>query len=119
MGLRNPFRFAVDPLTNDVWWGEIGPDELKSDPTRGPIGMDEINKVPYNDPGNYGWPYCLGPNMPYVKFDYVTQTSLNIPYDCANPENDSPNNSGQKTGEHRGCLGKERSPQLLRASGDA
>eukprot|EP00243_Klebsormidium_subtile_P000771 TRINITY_DN11285_c0_g1_i5.p1 TRINITY_DN11285_c0_g1~~TRINITY_DN11285_c0_g1_i5.p1 ORF type:complete len:1063 (+),score=165.00 TRINITY_DN11285_c0_g1_i5:961-4149(+) len=98
MGLRNPFRFAVDLLTNDVYWGEIGPDELASDLTRGPIGMDEINKIPYNDPGNYGWPYCLGPNLPYVKYDYTTQTSLNISYNCSNPENNSPNNSGQKTG---------------------
>ena len=26
-------------------------------------------------PGNYGWPYCVGDNEPYIDYDFETGTS--------------------------------------------
>lgn len=69
MGVRNPFRTAVDPATGRLFWGDVGPDAV-GDSNRGPRGYDEIN---YADvPGNYGWPYCIGKNRPYFDFDFAT-----------------------------------------------
>jgi PKD repeat protein len=42
---------------------------------------------------NLGWPYCTGPNTPYNDFDFATMTSGST-FDCANPTNNSPNNTG-------------------------
>ena len=30
---------------------------------------------PPTRPGNYGWPYCYSPSLPYIDFDFVTRTS--------------------------------------------
>src|SRR5690606_36142409 len=47
-----------------------------------------------DQPGFYGWPYCVGPNTPYVDWNFETQTA-NGEFDCAGgPTNDSPNNTG-------------------------
>jgi cytochrome c len=105
MGVRNPFRFAVDPHTDNLYWGDVGPDETAPNVARGPLGMDEINQLKFDEPGNYGWPYCIGPNLPYVNFDYATQQSTGVHFDCENPSNFSPNNKGAKTGELRMLLG--------------
>jgi glucose/arabinose dehydrogenase len=44
-GLRNPWRFSFDSLTNDLWIADVG---------QGTI--EEINKVSFNSEGlNYGW----------------------------------------------------------------
>lgn len=51
MGNRNPYRFAVDPRTGWLYWGEIGSD--------GPR-MEEFNQA--RTPGNYGWPAAFGDN---------------------------------------------------------
>lgn len=71
MGNRNPFRTAVDPLTGRLYWGEVGPD-APADRTRGPRGYDEINVA--DDPGNYGWPFCIADNRAYAEWDYETST---------------------------------------------
>jgi glucose/arabinose dehydrogenase/PKD repeat protein len=52
-GLRNPFRFAIRPGTNEVWTGDVGWGEF-----------EEINRVA--DPTdatveNFGWPCYEGP----------------------------------------------------------
>jgi hypothetical protein len=47
-----------------------------------------------NRPGNAGWPYCIGPNLPYNDFNFATSTS-GAPFDCTGgPTNNSPNNTG-------------------------
>ena len=60
-------------------------------PTRGPDGRVEWNIL--DQPGNYGWPYCVGANTPTT-----TTTSPPAPsgatFNCAAPVNDSPNNTG-------------------------
>ncbi|WP_020666603.1 ThuA domain-containing protein [Amycolatopsis nigrescens] len=91
MGFRNPFRFAVDKKTGWVHLGDYGPDAGSADPKRGPAGMVEFNLV--KQPGNFGWPYCVGDNVPYQDYDYATGQSAGA-YDCAAPKNTSPRNTG-------------------------
>ncbi|SDT53529.1 ThuA domain-containing protein [Jiangella sp. DSM 45060] len=91
MGFRNPFRFRVDDATGDVLLGEHSPDARSDSTTRGPQAHGEWNLI--TEAGNYGWPYCIGPNRPFHDYDFATATA-GAPFDCANPVNDSPNNTG-------------------------
>jgi len=65
MGCRNPFRFSIDEKTGWLLWGDVGPDALQADPKRGPAGFDEFNLA--KQAGNFGWPYFVANNRPYVK----------------------------------------------------
>ncbi len=91
MGCRNPFRFSVDAATGWLYWGEVGPDATADDPTRGPKGYDEWNQA--RAAGNFGWPYFVGNNIPYIDYDFATGIS-GAPFDPNAPVNDSPNNTG-------------------------
>ena len=91
MGFRNPFRFAVDDATGWVHLGDYGPDAGAANPARGPGGSVEFNLV--KEPGNYGWPLCVGDNVPYIDYDFATGTS-GAAFDCAAPVNDSVHNTG-------------------------
>jgi PKD repeat protein len=53
-GLRNPFRFAIRPLSNDLWIGDVGWDT-----------WEEINRQPSPTSSalNFGWP-CYEGNGP-------------------------------------------------------
>jgi cytochrome c len=96
MGDRNPFRVSVDRGTDWLYWGEVGPDAAENADqltTRGPKGYDEFNQA--KAAGNFGWPYCIANNIPYVKYDFANKTS-GAPYNCAAPVNNSPNNTGVK-----------------------
>ncbi|WP_055588273.1 PQQ-dependent sugar dehydrogenase [Streptacidiphilus griseoplanus] len=94
MGFRNPFRFSVDQKTDIVYLADYGPDAGQADPKRGPENTVEYNRI--TKAGNFGWPYCIGDNTPYIKYDFATGTSSGEPFDCAHPVNDSPNNTGLK-----------------------
>ncbi|OLF11475.1 hypothetical protein BLA60_10915 [Actinophytocola xinjiangensis] len=95
MGLRNPYRIHIDPETDWLYWGEVGPDARADNPARGPKGHDEFNLA--KKAGNFGWPLCIADNQPYVEYDFATGAS-GQPYDCANgPTNNSPNNTGLTT----------------------
>jgi glucose/arabinose dehydrogenase len=53
-GLRNPFRFTIDPTNGDLWIGEVGEDT-----------WEEVNLLPADGFGaNFGWPRREGPD-PY------------------------------------------------------
>ncbi|MFC6087217.1 ThuA domain-containing protein [Sphaerisporangium aureirubrum] len=91
MGLRNPFRIGLDPKTGYPMVADYGPDAGSRSPTRGPENTVEWNLM--SRPGNYGWPYCVGDNTPYIDYDFATRTSR-AAFDCAAPVNDSPNNTG-------------------------
>ena len=91
MGCRNPFRIAVDEGTGWLYWGEVGPDATADVSTRGPKGYDEWNQA--RSAGNYGWPYFVANNKPYVDYDFATLVST-APFDPNAPVNDSPNNTG-------------------------
>ena len=49
-GLRNPFRFAFDRLTGDLWLGDQGE------------AHEEIDRIAFGSPGgqNFGWRLCDG-----------------------------------------------------------
>jgi cytochrome c len=91
MGCRNPFRFSIDQKTGWLFWGDVGPDALEADPKRGPPGFDEFNVA--KEAGNFGWPYFVANNRPYVKYNFATKES-GTPFDPARSVNDSPNNTG-------------------------
>ncbi|MGH3385206.1 MAG: ThuA domain-containing protein [Nocardioidaceae bacterium] len=90
MGFRNPFRIELDPGSGALLVADYGPDANNADAERGPEGRVEWNRI--TAAGNYGWPYCHGSAV-YRDFDFATGTS-GPEYDCANPVNDSPNNTG-------------------------
>src|SRR5207249_8506042 len=91
MGCRNPFRMSVDEVTGWLYWGEVGPDSSADVASRGPKGYDEWNQA--RAPGNYGWPYFVANNKPYIDYDFATGTS-GAAFDPNAPVNDSPNNTG-------------------------
>ncbi|WP_231188499.1 ThuA domain-containing protein [Haladaptatus sp. DYF46] len=91
MGNRNPYRASVDHETGTLYWGDYGPDAGGWNAERGPPGTVEFNKA--NGPGFYGWPYFIGPNIPYKDYDFETGESGD-PFDPNNPVNESPNNTG-------------------------
>ncbi len=91
MGCRNPFRMSVDEQTGWLYWGEVGPDAGADQASRGPKGYDEWNQA--RNAGNYGWPYFVANNKPYVAYDFATGIS-GAPFDPNNPVNNSPNNTG-------------------------
>ena len=68
MGCRNPFRINVDQRSGDVYWGDVGPDAGGMNETRGPAGHDEVNQA--RQAGNFGWPYFVADNKPYVPIDF-------------------------------------------------
>lgn len=92
MGCRNPFRIAVDPQTQYVYWGDVGPDV--GQPGRyGPESFDEWNQA--RQAGNFGWPYFVGNNFAYPRRDFGTDEVGEL-YDPAAPVNESPNNTGAR-----------------------
>ncbi|MBK9933846.1 MAG: PQQ-dependent sugar dehydrogenase [Cytophagaceae bacterium] len=90
MGHRNPWRINIDSKTGYIYWGEVGPDAGK-DSTWGPKGYDEFNQA--KGPGFFGWPYFIGNNKPYRKYNSETKT-YGEPFDPNNPVNNSVNNTG-------------------------
>ncbi|WP_432872034.1 ThuA domain-containing protein [Microbispora rosea] len=91
MGFRNPFRVGLDPKTGNIMLGEYGPDANSASATRGPQNTVEWNLI--SKPGNFGWPYCIGNNTPYIDYNFATKQS-GAAFNCAAPVNDSPNNTG-------------------------
>jgi len=91
MGFRNPFRIGLDEQNNHLLVADYGPDAGSTSATRGPNGRVEWNIL--SQPGNYGWPYCVGNNTPYNDYNFASSTA-GPAFDCANPVNDSPNNTG-------------------------
>ncbi len=91
MGCRNPFRISVDQKTGYLYWGDVGPDAGAANETRGPAGHDEINQA--RKAGFFGWPYFVGDNKPYFKWDFEKKKQ-GKQFNAAKPLNFSPNNTG-------------------------
>lgn len=91
MGVRNPFRFGINPKNGHVFMADYSPDAGEADPLRGPAGHGKWMII--RQAGNYGWPYCATAELPYVDYDFAAETSGEA-FDCANLVNDSPNNTG-------------------------
>ncbi len=92
MGHRNPFRISVDKRTGYLYWGEVGPD-ANADSLVGPAGHDEVGQA--KKASNQGWPYFVGDNKAYTKFDFAENKSLEK-WNAELPINTSPNNTGLK-----------------------
>jgi cytochrome c len=93
MGLRNPFRFDVDAKTGKVYMADYSPDADHPDPNRGPAGHGRWMVI--DRPGNWGWPYCVTPDIPYRDYDFATDTP-GPAFNCAAPVNDSRYNTGRR-----------------------
>lgn len=93
MGSRNPYRFSVDRKNNYLYWGDVGPDTKVQGQDGELMSYDEINQA--RKPGFYGWPYFLGNNEAFPKYNYATKKE-GPKKDPLNPINDSPNNTGQR-----------------------
>ncbi|GIG00012.1 discoidin domain-containing protein [Catellatospora citrea] len=95
MGNRNPYRIWVDKQANNtLYWGEVGPDAGATIANRGPAAYDEYNRA--TGPGNYGWPYCGGPNVAYNDWDFAANAPRGW-FPCGGstgPVNNSPRNTG-------------------------
>jgi uncharacterized repeat protein (TIGR03806 family) len=67
-GFRNPYRFGTDPLTGDIWVGDVGQ-----------AAWEELDRV---EPGrNYGWPiregaHCHGTSSPTCRTSGLTDPDL-------------------------------------------
>ena len=94
MGNRNPYRISVDQKNSFLYWGEVGPDARNdSFGVRGPRGYDELNQA--RKAGYFGWPFFVGNNFGYNRYDYATGQS-GAAFDAAKPVNESRNNTGLK-----------------------
>jgi cytochrome c len=91
MGLRNPFRIEYNLDEGELYVADYSPDAQQSNPLRGPAGQGRWMVI--TEPANYGWPYCATAELPYVDFDFATDQS-GEPFDCDNPVNESPHNTG-------------------------
>jgi cytochrome c len=91
MGLRNPYRIALNPKSSVLYWGEIGPDAGKDSSTLGPRGYDEFNQA--KKAGNFGWPLFIGNSQPYGDLDFATN-AVGPRFDPKDPVNNSPKSTG-------------------------
>ncbi|PGH47710.1 ThuA domain-containing protein [Streptomyces sp. Ru87] len=92
MGVRNPARISVDPETDTLYAGWVGPDAAGPSPTWGPAKYDTFAAI--HSAGNQGWPYCMGNKQPYRDRNLPDPTQPLGWYDCDNLKNESPNNDG-------------------------
>lgn len=108
MGLRNPSRLSIDPVTDIPYTAWVGPDAGQSRVDLGPTTYENAAQISHA--GNYGWPYCMGNAQAYrdrlpgnvVRTDSPPGYVPGGPavggtegwYDCNNLRNDSPNNTG-------------------------
>ena len=68
-GLRNPWRFSFDPLTHDLWIGDVGQNTY-----------EEIDLQPASSTGgeNYGW-RCYEGNAPYNSVGCSASSAYTFP----------------------------------------
>jgi glucose/arabinose dehydrogenase len=92
MGMRNIARLQWDPVNNWLTAGWVGPDAASPSPELGPAKYETATVI--TSAGNHGWPYCMGNRQPYRDRSNTDATVLTGWYDCNNPKNTSPRNTG-------------------------
>ncbi|HEX6356515.1 ThuA domain-containing protein [Actinophytocola sp.] len=92
MGVRNISRLAIDPETNWLTAAWVGPDAGSPSPELGPAKYETATII--TKAGNHGWPYCMGNKQPYRDRSSIDAAVLTGWYDCDNPINTSPRNTG-------------------------
>ncbi|WP_245812371.1 ThuA domain-containing protein [Actinophytocola xinjiangensis] len=95
MGVRNISRLQVDPETDWLTAAWVGPDAGSPNPDLGPAKYETATII--TEAGNHGWPYCMGNRQPYRDRSNNDATVLTGWYDCDNPINSSPRNTGLVT----------------------
>ena len=63
MGVRNIARIAWDPVNDWLTAAWVGPDAGAPSPELGPAKYETATII--TQPGNHGWPYCMGNRQPY------------------------------------------------------
>ncbi len=67
-GLRNPWRFSFDTVSNELWIGDVGQNAI-----------EEINRVPANESEqNYGW-RCYEGSQEYNTSGCPSQSEMTFP----------------------------------------
>ncbi len=92
MGVRNPSRISIDPQTDSLQVGWVGPDAAEPSTTWGPAKYDTFAVI--TEAGNRGWPYCMGNSQPYRDRNLPDPAQPLGWYDCDAPKNESPHNDG-------------------------
>ena len=92
MGVRNISRLAIDPETDWLTAGWVGPDAGAPNADLGPAQYETGTII--TKAGNHGWPYCMGNRQPYRDRSNEDATILTGWYDCDQPKNNSPRNTG-------------------------
>ncbi|OLF13520.1 ThuA domain-containing protein [Actinophytocola xanthii] len=92
MGVRNISRLQIDPEHNWLTAAWVGPDALTPNPNLGPAKYETATII--TEAGNHGWPYCMGNRQPYRDRSNSNAEVLTGWYDCDNPLNTSPRNTG-------------------------
>ncbi|GAA0460362.1 hypothetical protein Ade02nite_14630 [Paractinoplanes deccanensis] len=92
MGVRNISRLQIDPKTQWLTAGWVGPDASAPSPELGPAKYETATII--TEAGNHGWPYCMGNRQPYRDRSNTDATVLTGWYDCDHPKNESPRNTG-------------------------
>ncbi len=92
MGVRNISRLQWDPVRNWLTAAWVGPDAASPSPQLGPAKYETATVI--TEAGNHGWPYCMGNRQPYRDRSDTDASVLTGWYDCANPKNTSPRNTG-------------------------
>jgi glucose/arabinose dehydrogenase/type 1 glutamine amidotransferase len=92
MGVRNIARLQIDPETDWLTAGWVGPDASNPNPELGPAKYETATII--TSAGNQGWPYCMGNRQPYRDRSSTDATQLTGWYDCGNLKNNSPRNTG-------------------------
>ncbi len=92
MGVRNISRLAIDKETNWLTAAWVGPDAGSPSPELGPAKYETATII--TEAGNHGWPYCMGNKQPYRDRSSTNAAELTGWYDCDNPVNTSPRNTG-------------------------
>jgi aldose sugar dehydrogenase len=81
LGFRSPYTLEVEPQSQNLFVGNVGPDAITPDPTRGPYQYDEVETVPAGGATNHGWPRCIADNIAYNQYDWET-SQAGPPFDC-------------------------------------
>ncbi|WP_328606902.1 ThuA domain-containing protein [Amycolatopsis sp. NBC_00345] len=92
MGVRNISRLHIDKKTNQLYAAWVGPDASSPSPELGPAKYETATII--TEAGNQGWPYCMGNKQPYRDRSSTNAAELTGWYDCDNPVNTSPRNTG-------------------------
>ncbi|MGH3434255.1 MAG: ThuA domain-containing protein, partial [Thermocrispum sp.] len=92
MGVRNIARLQIDPVRDWLTAGWVGPDASSPSPELGPAKYETATVI--TEAGNHGWPYCMGNRQPYRDRSNTDASVLTGWYDCDNPKNESPRNTG-------------------------